>query len=79
MSDIVSKVRDLAANCDGIKLKYLITLIKKVTNDKVKLTDDEKAEVFNLINVLCQSVKTLYPAFPNIIRVPTPNLITSST
>ena len=62
MSDIVSKVRDLAANCDGIKLKYLITLIKKVANNKVKLTDDEKAEVFNLINVLCQSVKTLYPA-----------------
>ena len=48
MSDIVSKVRDLAANCDGIKLKYLITLIKKVANDKVKLTDDEKTEVFNL-------------------------------
>ena len=62
MSDIVSKVRDLAANCDGIKLKYLITLIKKVANNRVKLTDDEKAEVFNLINVLCQSVKTLYPA-----------------
>ena len=62
MSDIVSKVRDLAANCDGIKLKYLITLIKKVANNKVKLTDDENAEVFNLINVLCQSVKTLYPA-----------------
>ena len=62
MSDTVSKIRDLVTNCDEIKLKHLTTLIKKVANNRVKLTDDEKAEVFNLINVLCQSVKTLYPA-----------------
>ena len=62
MSDTVSKIRDLVTNCDEIKLKHLTTLIKKVANNKVKLTNDENAEVFNLINVLCQSVKILYPA-----------------
>ena len=62
MSDTVSKIRDLVTNCDEIKLKHLTILIKKVANNKIKLTEVENAEVFNLINVLCQSVKILYPA-----------------
>ena len=62
MSDTISKIKDLIKNCDGIKLKGLFILIKKIANKKPVLTEVENSEIFNLVNDLCQSVKILYPA-----------------